>query len=130
VDNEKRKIKLKEALAKQDLFKVEDVQEVNHKPHPYMIGPRHIKASQQYGGILSLEVISKCEETNECSCAHKGCGVRYEDHTSDRVVFLQHLRNGTFVEANDTFVAIQELLLSLNIDGIVMVETEEEYRCK
>ena len=79
---------LKEYFKDNEVFKFMSVQDVNHNPHPFMIGPRHIKhANDKHSGMLTEEV---CKEVG---CAHPGCNVAYDDHTSDRIGFLQLKRN-------------------------------------
>lgn len=144
MDNKERKTKLEEALAKQDLFTVKEVKDVNHKPHPYCITSKHITGKYMYLGKVQIEAL-EADGTAHCGMriALDGswstkrdkkhtdtCHIPYAEHTSDRVLFLQHLRNGTLKEANDVFAAIQELLVSLNVDGIAMIDTKEKYRCK
>jgi hypothetical protein len=69
-------------------FAVTDITNINHKPHPYMIGPRHVgHASDNFGGRLSADAIEDGEKKG-IHCAHRGCTVSYHNHTSDRVAVI------------------------------------------
>lgn len=46
---------------------------VNHKPHPFVIGPRHF-------GDMYID-------PHKAGCAH--CGRSYEEHTSERALFIR-----------------------------------------
>jgi len=72
-------------------FKVLGIHGINHKPHQYMIGPKHIAAANIY---LNEEVCRKIQ------CAHPGCHETYDNHTSDKVCFLQLTKNFTQDEVN------------------------------
>lgn len=99
---------------------VDSVLNVNYKPHPYLIGEKHIAYASKYcGGILGDEVVKKI------GCAREGCEISYEGHTSDKVAFIKLKRDCTHEE-------IQSWLLSLvpicegddvKVDGFCFVET-------
>lgn len=123
------KDKYTELFKESDLFRMKDIMEVNHKPHPYMIGPRHVTyASDNWSGMLSPEAIRAGEKANKCRCAVKGCTVPYDEHTADTVMFLQLKRNGTNEEANAFLKGISDEVAADGIDGFAMVETEEKFR--
>jgi len=120
--NEEKAEKIKEALKDQDVFKMMSVNDVNHKPHPYMIGPRHIAyASDHYSGRLGKETLKAVP------CAQPHCQLSYDEHTSDNVGFLQLLRNATNEEAQDVLKALVESIGNI-VDGFSFVETPEKYR--
>jgi hypothetical protein len=112
-----------DVLKDKDILKTKGIHETNHRPHPYTVGPKHVQhAADNYGGIMgeaTLEAIP---------CAHKGCALPYEDHDSDKVLFLQLTRNATEIEANDELIKIKDLLKEHGIDGVAFVDTEEKYR--
>ena len=105
-------------------FVVRSITNVNHKPHRYVIGARHVGfASNNYGGMLSESALtdSRCPK-----CAHPYCILPYKEHTSDRVLMLSLVRNLTNEEAQK---ALQSLPLKENeIDGVCFVETPEKFR--
>lgn len=123
MNNEEKAKKIKEALKEQDVFCVKSVENINFKPHPYMIGPIHISyASDHYGGMLGDETLKAVR------CAHPNCNIPYEQHTSDNVCFLQLLRNATNEEANVILKSLVETIGQSLVDGFAFVETEEKFR--
>ena len=118
------KDKYTEMFKGNDLFHLKDIMDINHNPHPFTIGPKHIKAANKngHGGMLGTEVIK------EVGCAHPKCNMPYEQHTSDTVIALQLKRNGTNEEANAFLKTITEHMPADMIDGFIMVETEEKFR--
>lgn len=96
---------------------------VNHKPHPYMIGPSHVAYASDYnGGIINESVI------NDVKCAYPGCNLLYDHHTYDRVMFLELKRDCTSKEINDVLLELKEKMVEDDIDGICFVETKEKFR--
>ena len=121
--NEEKTEIIKKALEKQDLFSAMSVQDVNHKPHPFMIGPRHVTdAADNYGGRLGEATL------NKIPCSHKECNLMYADHTSDKVCFLQLKRSGTQKEGNSILKGLVDELENGLVDGYSFVETTEKYR--
>lgn len=119
---EKEKI-LRDALKDQDLFVVKSVMGVNHKPHQYTIGPKHVTyASDHCGGMLGEETCRKVQ------CAYPKCNTPYDEHTYDTVCFLQLLRNGTNDEANAIMKKLVEDIGKSVVDGFALVETDEKFR--
>ena len=121
--NQEKTDKINNLLKAQDLYKCLNVDNVNHNPHPYTIGPKHIHyASDHHGGMLGKETLDKV------SCAHPNCTTPYDQHISDNVAFLQLQRNGTNDEAN---VILRKLVKKLGekfVDGFAFVETSEKCR--
>ena len=115
--------KYQEILKDNDLFIVSKVESVNHDPHPYTVGSKHIEhADENNGGQLDKQTIEEVE------CAASGCSLTYDEHKYDTVIFLQLKRNGTNIEAKKAFKSIEKELKTDNVDGIVMVETIEKFR--
>jgi len=123
MENKKKEELIREALKEQNVFTLKSVDNVNHQPHPYMIGPRHIEhASDNHSGMLGEET---CKAIR---CATPGCNVAYEEHTSDNVCFLQLLRDANHDEVSKV---LQDLVADLPkniVDGFAFVETKQEYR--
>jgi len=117
--------KYKEMFKDNDLFTMKEIMNVNHKPHPYMITPKHIALP---GGMLDPDVIKAGEKAGKCKCGQKGCDVPYEQHTADKVMFLELKRNGTEAEANAILKEIAPHLTDDLIDGFAMVETKDKFR--
>ena len=112
-----------EAFGDQDIFTVKNVMAVNHKPHAFMIGTRHIKhASDNYGGMLGEETL------REIPCAMKNCNVPYDEHTADDVCFLQLRRDANSDEVTKLMKKVVDTLGEQYFDGFCFVETEAKYR--
>jgi hypothetical protein len=107
----------------QDLFTVKSVTEVNHQPHQYMIGPKHIThAGDKHGGMLGLETLRAVR------CAVPHCQLSYDEHKFDRVLFLQLRRHATNEEASKLLKDLAPTLEQNHIDGVSFVETPEKFR--
>lgn len=102
-----------EALAKTGFMTLLNVDTVNHKPHMFMVGSQHI---QRFAMDLTKP------------CAMKGCNLLHSEHTYDTVAFLQLTQQLTQDQANTVMKDIQDILVEKKIDGIVMVETPEQFR--
>lgn len=100
------------------------VMTINHKPHPIMIGPKHVAyASKNYGGMLderTLKVIP---------CSYRGCDLSLEEHTYDTVIPVIITEEGKGDEHTE---AIQDLLRKAIdkvedgvFDGFIFVEGEK-----
>lgn len=108
-----------------DKFIVKGIHNVNHAlGHPYTIGPKHI----QYASILNESAIESMEKVKGPSCAHLGCNRYYHEHTSDKVMFLQLLRNLTNKEASEVLFALKTEFEAEKFTGFGFVDTPEKYR--
>jgi len=102
------------------VLQVEEVRGVNHKPHVYMIGAKHVGyASDHHGGRLD-------ERTLEAiPCAHPGCRTSYSGHTCDVVMPLKLKRNVTNQEIRSALKGAVDLGMKADgIDGFVFIKTE------
>ncbi|RUP42180.1 MAG: hypothetical protein EKK63_02465 [Acinetobacter sp.] len=107
-------------------FTVKSIENVNHKPHPFMLGPKHISfCADNYGGRLGEACIA---DRRFPTCSHPGCTLEYKDHTSDKVLFLQLQKNLEQSEAQKLLQSLEPLLKEDSIDGICFVETPEKFR--
>lgn len=114
---------LQEILKDKGILIAKGIHRENHKPHPYTVGPKHVKdAADNHGGMMGEETLQKI------GCAHPKCSLPYDEHTADEVLFLQLTRDATETEANDELIKIKPSLLILKIDGVAFVDTEEGYR--
>lgn len=110
-----------EDLPKTDFAYVDSVEHVNHKPHPFMIGPEHFPKN---GGMFI--------EPEQAPCAMRGCSLMYDQHTSDYVAFVKLSR-----DVEDTEVSAWLCQLKLEgwfanfkprpIDGVAFVKTEFDF---
>ena len=112
-----------DALQVQDVFKLKSIDNVNHKPHPYMLGPRHVQhANENHYGGLGVETLKAVQ------CAQPNCKYTYEEHTSEEVCFLQLMKNSTNEEVGKVLKELVDTLGEAFVDGFAFVETKEKYR--
>jgi hypothetical protein len=124
----KRKTPSKETYPKTDFAYVDTVQGVNHKPHPYMIGPRHVGyAADHCSGMLGESAILGAEARG-ISCAHRHCNLRYDEHTSDFVAFVKFTGDCTQDQMSDWLKSTVPWAEEYGIDGFAFVESEFEIK--
>lgn len=105
-----------------DFVKLYDINAIID-PHPYMVGPEHVRrAADTNGGIIDEKIIK------EVGCAHLGCTLSYEEHKYETVMFLQLKRDISNTEINEFLLSIKKEMLEDRIDGVSFVETEEKFR--
>lgn len=125
----------------QNLFLLKGVHDVNHKPHPYCITPKHLSTDSMY---LTADVIREAEKKHGAHCGmyvsangkyanhyvdgYSPCRIPYDDHTSDCVAFLQLTRNCKNTEASEVLKSIVDRIDKNLIDGFTLVETDEKFR--
>lgn len=110
------------------LFTDLSIESVNHTPHPYCIGSRHVAhAADKFNGILSEDAI-KAAEAKGIKCAVPHCGTPYKEHTSDTVLFLKLTRTVTHSEAREVLLKLVPLTEANNIDGFGFLETPDQFR--
>lgn len=119
-----REEQIKPLIEQGGLFEFLDIHSVNHRPHPFMVGPQHVAAAQKYGGMLGEPVLK------EVPCAHPGCRLSYEDHTSDTVAFLKLKRNVENKEAGEVLgdPTLKKIMTLHKVDGYCFVDTPEKFR--
>lgn len=110
-------------------FRLSKIEYVNHKPHPYVIGSRHVAyAADHCGGMLGEDAITAAER-NGIHCAHSGCRVSYENHTSDTVCFVaidpQYKTPGEVPGLQEFLGSLKTEAEHLEIDGFAFVKDEE-----
>ena len=102
---------------------IHDVMNVNHRPHPFTIGPKHVAhAADNHGGMLGEATLKAIP------CAWPKCSEPFEDHVSDRVIALKLTRNCTNDEASSVLQPLGKQMEEDGIDGIVLIETPEKFR--
>jgi hypothetical protein len=112
-------------------FIFKGIRDVNYSQgHPFTIGSKHVvHASNKFGGMLGEEAIHNLEKNSGPSCAHPGCNAYYDDHKTDKGLFLQLLRNLENKEAADTLYQLRlRVLEPEKMAGIAFVDTDEKYR--
>lgn len=96
---------------------IHDVIYCNHKPHPIMIGTRHVDyAADHCGGMLGKETLRRIP------CAWKGCTTAYKDHTSDRVLILRLTRNASQEEAHAVLKSLADSMAADGLDGVTFLK--------
>lgn len=101
------------------------VNNVNHKPHPYVIVPKHIKyATERSGGMLTEDVCRAVQ------CAHPKCNLRYDEHIFDKVLFVQLKRDAENTEVVKALQSIRPIVEENGIVGYAFVDTKNKYRVK
>ena len=124
MDNKEKEAKFKVLFKDSEYFTVKDVLDVNHKPHPYTIGSRHVAdAADNHSGMLGKETMDKIP------CAARGdCTLSLDEHTSDNVLFLSLKQNIPYGNTE-----LQTIFYNLNkdpplVDGVAFVDTTKEFR--
>lgn len=103
-------------------LKFKSIIEINFKPHPFVVGSKHLAyASDNCGGMLGEEVMEKIP------CAE--CRRPLEEHTYDTVLALELKKNLTNQEAKDQLKILVDAGMEADgIQGFIFVETEGGYR--
>ena len=121
-------------------YKLEDITNVNHKPHPYCITPKHLsvdsmylddrtikEAEKEYGARCGMYVKGD-KYTNQFSHGYKRCEIPYEEHTSDKVLFIKALVDKPIKELSGLqsyLKSIMPIMEKLHIDGVVIIEPDK-----
>lgn len=129
MDDKEKLEKVQDLLKDQDLFTALSIERVNHKPHPFCIGPEHIERyalNTQKG--CAMYVDSTGRYTNGYKKGFHKCGLPLAAHTSECVCFLQLNRHAKKAEAQYILQDLVERLGDSGIDGYAFVETPEKYR--
>ncbi len=87
-------------LAENGLFVVKGVEDVNHTPHQFTIGaehirPYHLDTSKPCAGYVN----DNGDYSNRSKPGFHKCGLPFEAHTYDTVLFLSLTRNISEEEA-------------------------------
>ena len=94
------------------LLTVASITQCNHKPHPFCIGAQHF-------GDMYIDV-------HKAPCAMRGCNLTYEEHTSDRVLFLKLAKSCKISAVNEVLKPLVPLMKRDKIDGVAFVQNEFE----
>lgn len=108
-------------------FTIHEVTSANHHPHPYTIGNRHIEEAQKHGGVIGAAVCAAVP------CAHPGCTVSYDKHTSDTVAIIQVNTEGELSEVphlQEFLVSIKNQAEALGVAGFGFVKAPKAYQPK
>lgn len=103
-------------------FITRGIHHVNHKPHPFVIGPRHLANSDS----MYLD-----PDSAPCAYAEKGmmrntCQLSYKEHTASKVLFLECSKDVLEEEATKLIKRLP--LQDDGIDGIAFVESTHGYK--
>jgi len=102
------------------VLQAKEVTCINHRPHMYMVGSKHIGyASDRHNGILDERTLETIP------CAHPKCRTSYSGHTYDTVMLLKLKRNATNKEIQTVLKEAVDLGMEADgIDGFVFIKTE------
>lgn len=121
-----------------DEYKLESINDVNHKPHPYCITPRHLTgegmcldeaaiktAEKDHGARCGMYVSSDGKQThNGPKSGYSRCQVPYDEHTSDKVLFVKALVNKEIKALrgiNNYLKSLTPLMEKYKIDGVAFI---------
>jgi hypothetical protein len=128
------------ALLDGGLFKVKSIDHINHKPHPYCITPKHVRvAADHHSGLLGTAAIEDAEQrgakcgiyshphnpkqyTNGRRSGWERCNLSVKEHTSDRVCFLELLRDMSSKEGQKELKKLVTLCETEKVDGFAFME--------
>lgn len=111
LDNEELAEKYRQRLSPR--YAVVDVCNVNFRPHPFMIGEAHFPKD----GSMYIKPES-------APCAMPGCGLSYEQHTSDKALLLR-MNAARKSEARELLAAEKDELQKDGITGVALVPEEK-----
>jgi len=106
-----------------DHFNVLTVRHVNHKPHPFVITQEHVAKSH---GILD-PTVARCGHP-DCRSAYGRHTGAYEEHTSERAVFLQCKHDVAQSEAQECLAQLKPLLEEHKVDGVAFAEHPDGWK--
>ena len=96
-----------------DPLEIVKVDHCNFRPHLFVIGSQHFPKD---GGMYI--------DPHQAPCAMHGCGLSYEDHVSDKVLFVKLIRNCKNKTVAAVLFPIKQLMIEHKIDGVAFVENE------
>jgi len=119
-------------------YRLEDIQNVNYKPHPYCITPKHLSGDHMYLGEAEIKEAeekhgAKCgiyvspdgkDWQNSFKSGYHRCEVPYAEHTSDRVLFIKVLVDKEIKDLKGlkTYLkSIAPTMKKLKIDGVAFI---------
>lgn len=116
-------------LRETDFAFIYDVMDVNFEPHPFTVGIRCV-AHANNNGVLTKEVCDEvgCEYIDPGT--HRRCGLKFKDHTYDRVAFIKLKRNCSIAELQVWVNKLESTFDQEKIDGLTFIETPEKFRAE
>jgi hypothetical protein len=125
-------------------FKLESINSVNHKPHPYCITPKHLLPDTTY---LNEATIKEAERQGaHCGMFTRGnqyrngyedgfqpCHIPYDQHTTDKVLFIKALVDKPVDKLDglqDYLKSIVDVMKELKIDGVAFIEPDKPKKKK
>ena len=100
-----------------EFARIKSVMRVNHKPHPFMVGTKHIvHASDHNHGMLGEDTM------RAIPCAMRGYHASYDQHTSDKVAFVELKRDCSAAEMQEWLKSIFPELEPESVDGFAFIE--------
>lgn len=103
------------------IVQVDSITSINHRPHPYTIGPKHL--SRNSSMYLGDSQIQEMERKHGPMCAAGNCRLRYEEHKFDMAAILVLKRDVSQEEIRAELLKINGEVAKAGIDGYVFLET-------
>lgn len=139
-------IKQLQELVWDEFLIVHDITNINYKPHPYCIWPKHLEYNdsmylweasiksmeREHWPMCAMYTDWRWKRYNAYSsskwCTMK-CNLKYEEHTSDKVVALKLKCNCKNEDIQPLMKSMVSILEENKIDWFVFVDTDEKFRC-
>jgi hypothetical protein len=96
-------------------FEVVDARQVNHHPHPFVIGPKHFPRD---GGMYI--------KPEQAPCADPRCALSLKSHTYDQVLIIKCLRDVPNKEAAEMLSSVKDLMAEHKLDGFAFMKSDFE----
>ncbi len=110
-------------LVENEFASLSEIQSINPKPHPYMVGLKHMKYAHDRNphgmAVIDDQVLRKVQ------CAHPDCKLSYDEHTCDHVaaVYLKRDVKGPELSAWLQEQIASGLVSADKCDGVCFIET-------
>jgi len=116
-----------EELSVFSFITVKNIDDVNHKPHQFVAGVKHIEhASVNCGGILGERTMNEIPSYSPNGRGLTSPPVFMKDITFDTVCFIQLTCNVSHEEFSKIVPTLEKY--ESIVDGIVLIDTPEKFR--
>lgn len=114
---------LTEALGEDTMISPKGFVEDNYKPHQFRVGAKHqLAAEKENKGVLTEEICQRIP------CEHLHCDLKYEEHTSDKILILQLKRDSEQADVMNEINKLKSIIMDNNIKAVKFADTEEGYK--
>ena len=112
-----------EALGDDSMLSAKGFIEENHRPHQFRVGAKHqLAAEKENEGVMTEEICQRIP------CEHLHCNLKYEEHTSDKMLILQLTRDAEQADVMNELVKVKALITDHDIKNVQFADTEEGYQ--